>query len=170
MFGNIESLFCFVLIFIVSLMCLFTFLWGWFLESGCCWRKEADSYSLEIGPVLASLWTLRLGTRNTPQAPEATTYLHIHPHEAGRTPWKGLASSRPAHTSQAAHCLGVWGLLVGNGPAGLYSGPPSTWWCSRSRRPALAEGLHWRGAVPAGLISSTGPSTLDLVNTMKGKE
>lgn len=50
-------------------MCLFTFLWGWFLESGYHVRKIADPSSLKIGHILVSTRVLRLGTRNTLLAP-----------------------------------------------------------------------------------------------------
>lgn len=53
------------MVFIVSLMCLFTFLWGWFLESVCCQRKIGDSSSLEIGHVLySSGWVLETPSKS----------------------------------------------------------------------------------------------------------
>lgn len=138
MFGNIVNLF--------DIYCFsevpFHFSLGWF------WNLVHSS-SLETGPVLVSLWTLR-----APETPFQPLGQHVYAHTppcSGENPKRsaGFLQTSPHRPRPLGH-IWVWGLL------------PATRHVVRCGRaaPALAEGLHCKEAGPAELLSSTGPGHL----------
>lgn len=130
-------------------MCLFTFLWDWFLESGYHLRKITDSSSLED----TSLYHCRCAgwAPEMPSKPPGPQHKCPHTRTRPQEPsGEGLASSRSVCASLAAPGLWLRGQLVASVLVG----------------PCCLPAMPW---VRSEFMSSTSPKTLFLI-IIKGKE